>query len=160
MSSPDLTPTQRAFLPLLTNRLDHDEQADLTPLTIADVERPGRTWTRAPWECDRCGDLYDVQPDARGHMHDGYLLVCVSCGAVAQVSADEDGAHAADPHGVLTEAAHADLYARYSREFAGAYRDDDDLRAALADLGAAFVADWSDDDTAGHDPAAEHEDRP
>lgn len=128
-----MTAGQRAILPLLTNRLDRDEQAGLSLVTLADVERPGRTWTVAPWECDRCGDLYDVQPDHRGRMYDGDLLVCVSCGSVARVSADVDGAHAADPHGVLTEGAHADLYAREL------VRTDFD---------------------AGHDPGDEHRDPP
>lgn len=120
-----MTAGQRAILPLLTGRLDPEEAADLQPLTRADVERPGRAWSWSSWECDACGELLACRADRWGALYDGDPLVCLTCGAVARVSADaESPAYPSDAWGHLTEEAHADLYAEM-------YRDDADVIAAL-----------------------------
>lgn len=138
-----MTAGQRAILPLLTGRLDPEEAADLQPLTRANVERPGRAWSWSSWECDACGELLACRADKWGALYDGDPLVCLTCGAVARVSADaESPAYPSDAWGHLTEGAHADLYAEM-------YRDDADVIAALR--GGV---------DAGHDQGGEHRDPP
>jgi hypothetical protein len=58
------------------------------------------------WDSCECGDEFLVPPSA----YDGDHVVCVGCGVVASVSADEDGACISDPHSQLVPAALAGFW--------------------------------------------------
>lgn len=86
------------------------QDTPLAPMRLRELRHrvPLAEWEWDWHDCEACG-IDRIAPSRDGYAYDGDPVVCVSCGAVACVAADEDGAHVADPHGLLTDVALAGL---------------------------------------------------